>query len=233
MKMTKICSLLLALLLFATVAQAAPQTASTIAVQGNASLHTVPDQATINIGVTTSAASLKEAETQNSSTASLIHQQLLSLGIAQDNIRTSNYSVYPVYNQQNKGKTPVITGYNLSNVLTVTVDDISSIGEVIDTALAAGANQISSINFSKKDESKLQQEALQLAVKDGYAKAEAIANALNKKIARVVTVNEQGVSVQFPEAARYALKADSLGGTPIAPGNIQVNANVSIVFEIQ
>lgn len=209
-------------------------TISTVTVEGTAHMDVVPDQAIVNIGVTTTGSTANDGQLENARITTAVQQKILALGIAKDKLQTSQYSLYPVYNDQDKNnKTPAIIGYKVNNTITVILDDVSMVGNVIDTALGAGANQISGVSFKKKDELQLKQAVLQDAVKEATAKAEAIASALDKHIVKVIAVNESGISVQAPENQRFMLKADSFAGTPILPGNIQINGSVNIVFEIQ
>ncbi len=207
---------------------------STVTVQGTAHMEVVPDQAIISIGVTTSASTATDAQADNARITTAVQQKLLALGISQDKLHTSQYSLYPLYNESDKNnKMPAVIGYKVNNTVIVTLDDVSMAGKVIDTALGAGANEISGVSFKKKDELQLKQTVLQSAVKEATAKAEAIASALDKHIVKVLEVNENGISMQSPENQRYLLKADAAVGTPIQPGNIQVNGSVNLVVEIQ
>jgi uncharacterized protein len=209
------------------------QSPNTLTVQGAAHLDVLPDQAVVTVGVVSTGQTAAEARQDNATTALAIQQKLLSLGISKDKIHTSQYTFNPIYSNDSEKsgtKAPTIIGYRVNNTIMVTSEDIEAIGTIIDISLAAGANQISSIRFQKKDELQLKQTLLQDAVKDGIAKAEAIAAALGKHIGQPLTVTEGGVSVQASELQRALFKADS--ATPIAAGTVQVSGSVGIVFEL-
>lgn len=215
---------------------AASQPISTITVQGTGQFDVTPDQAEVSISVISTAPTANEAQNDNAKLADNVQKKLLYMNIAKDNIRTAQYSVYPIYNNETdrSNKTPTITGYRITNTITATIDDITTVGNIIDAALSAGANQISGVHFRKKDELQLKQAVLQAAVKEATAKAEAIANALNKHLATPISVSESGVSVQAPEFQRYLVKsADMAANTPITPGTIQVQGSVNVVFEME
>jgi len=206
-----------------------------VTVQGSAHLDVIPDQAMVTIGVVTTTPTATEARQDNATITLSIQQKLLGLGIAKDNIRTSQYTFNPVYSNDTDRsglKAPVITGYRVNNTVTVLTDDIDGVGTVIDTALAAGANQISGIRFQKKAEEQMKQAVLQGAVHEATTKAEAIATALGKRLGQPLTVTENGVFVQAPEFGRVLFKADAASATPVAAGTVQVNGSVSIVFEL-
>lgn len=237
MKFVKLSFFLLgALMLMTPVAKAQEnQVVSTITVQGASTLEVVPDQAAVSIGVTNSAPTVNEAQEANAKAAALIEQKLLQSGIHKDKLRTAQYSISPLYtNDQDNAKTPVISGYQASNIVEVTVEDISSVGTIIDAAASAGANQISGIHFTKKDELELKQTVLKNAVTEAAAKAEAIAKAVNKQITRIVTITENGVSVQSPgHSTLYDMSLKRAAVTPIQPGKIEIQGSVTIIFEIQ
>jgi uncharacterized protein YggE len=236
MKKLKLSLFLLgALLIMTACAEAAEiQTASTITVQGASTLEVTPDQAVITLGITNSATTVNEAQTTNAQTASQIEQRLLLAGIHKENLRTAQYSVSPLYTNDHDNKPAAISGYQVNNMLEVTVDDISTIGAIIDAATSAGANQILNIHFTKKDELLLKQTVLKKAVQEATAKAEAIAQAVNKQIVRIVAINENGLSLQSPSRnTYYDMSLKAAAGTPIQPGSLQMHGTVTIVWEIQ
>lgn len=230
--MRRLTAILLLLFTIASPAFAANAAVPTVTVQGSSQVEAVPDQAQINLGVVTTGKTAEEAQQENSVLANAVQKNLLAAGLPENALQTTQYAVYPIHTEDKSQKLTVIAGYRVSHTLTVTLDDMSKVGSVIDTALSAGANQILGISFQKSDDTQLKTKALQEAVKEATAKAEAIALASGKKLGRVLTVQENGVSVQLPEfTQRYMLKADS-APTPILPGSIRVNGGVSMVFEL-
>lgn len=239
MKLIKILSFLFCMLILIPTSYASNVTdntpkISTITVQGNGSSSATPDQATITIGIVTSASTANIAEQQNADIATNIQNKLIDLGIDQDKISTTRYTFYPTYDNE-KYKTNEIVAYNVNNTVSATITDLTKIGNIIDASIQAGANTINSIDFTIKNDKLIKQNALQSAVKDAKSKAEVIAKALDKHIVNVLTVNENGTSIESHNFSRLSLKAASADSisTPITPGTTNVNANVEIVFEIQ
>jgi uncharacterized protein YggE len=226
----------LCLLLFTPTMRAANLTTATV--QGTSHMEVAPDQAIVTLGTISSATSAEAASNSNAAISAAVQQKLGDLAITKDQINTSQYIVYPVYNGDNdqSGKAPVIIGYRISNNITVTIDDISLVGNVIDAALSAGANQITGVRFQRKSDAVLKQNLLTGAVQDALAKADAIATALGKHFKRVVSVNEESIGFQQPESPRYMLmKTDTGNGnsTSLSPGIIIANASVAVVCELQ
>ncbi|MEN6565712.1 MAG: SIMPL domain-containing protein [Veillonellales bacterium] len=235
MRWSKIATLLLVLLLLSSVAQAKDIPAvSTVTVQGTGEMDVIPDQAMIKIGIVSNADTAEAAQTDNARLTTAVLQKLQSIdSVNQAKLRTASYGFSPVYGtDQDKNKPPLIIGYRASNTIMAVIEDPAQVGSVIDAALTSGANQISGIQFQEKDELQIKQAALQLAVKEAAAKAEAIAAAMDKHLGRVVEINEGGVSMQLPENDRFLLKA-SAAATPVLPGTIHMNASVTIVYELQ
>lgn len=208
--------------------------ASTIIVGGSSSLSVAPDQATIEIGVVTSAESANLAEQENARISEKIQKNLLLLGIVQEKINTSRYTFYPTYNNE-KNRSNEIIAYNVNNTVSVTMNDLNKIGDIIDVSIKAGANNINSINFALENNRAIKKQALQSAIIDAKEKAEIIAKSLNKRITNVLEVSECGTSIENRNVGRYSLKAASYDSavTPITPGNVNISASVEVVFEMQ
>jgi uncharacterized protein YggE len=148
------------------------------------------------------------------------------IGIPDKNIQTNGVSLYPIYDQ---GQT--ISGYNASNNVVVTVDDVNQVGAVLDAAVRAGANQATNVQFGFKDESALRNQALAAAAADARGKADALAGALGLQITGIESVAEGGVSTPILQQPRpLAVAAAAPAAAPIEPGELEVVAQVTVVF---
>lgn len=205
----------------------------TITVSGSGSFSVEADKATIAIGIENIGKNAQEAEQHNARVATAVQENLLQLGLKSKDIVTTRYSFYPVYSNE-RNKQHEVTGYTVNNTISVTVNDLSLVGTVIDSSIRAGANTINSINFSVKATDAMSKKALQAAVQAATTKANTMAAALGKKIVNVVTVKEYSTAVE-ERRVNYALKSASFDTvqTPIQPGNIDVNATVEITFELE
>lgn len=210
-----------------------------IYVSGDASVSSVPDQAIINLGVVTNHKSLTTAQETNSSKTRQVITAIKAKGVSKDDIRTSNYNVWPRYDyaKENKSEPPAIIGYEVRNEITVKVKDISTIGKILDSALRSGANQVNNIYFDKAEKGDLENQALTQAVLNAQSKATAIASALGMQLGRVLSVNDSGAQIFMPEN-RNMMDSAKLNmvnneySVPISPGQIKITARVAITFEM-
>lgn len=208
---------------------------NTITVEGNSETSISPNQATIQIGINTSASDATEAENKNTQMVKQIQNALQSIGTEKKEIKTTQYNFYPVYNNQENNRHQIIA-YTVNNSLSVTVSDLSRVGLIIDAGVKNGATNIDSINFTVKDNESIKNTALIAAIENAKTKADIIAKTINKKIINVISVKENSIYFQPSTISRYALmKNDSLANNApsINPDNIKVSANVEVVFEIQ
>lgn len=236
MKKFKMITLILTFLLALAglTAQAADNPAyNTIAVQGNSYQELEADQALVTISVVSSARTVQGAQAENAQIMNQVQQQLRLQGITSEQMNTSGYYLSPLYSDKAADNKPAaIIGYSLSHSLNVRINDLAQTGTIIDTALAAGANQISGVTFTKKDEAQAKNFALQAAVKDATSKAEALAAALGKQLVTPISVTENNVSYSMPDYSRMLSKVGA-PETSIIPGKIEVTASVNIIFQMQ
>ena len=234
MRKTKLFSsmfaILLAGLMFIQPLQAGEM--STITVNGTGAVSLAPDIATVNLGVSTQNANPQHAlEENNALTANLI-TTLRNLDISEENIRTAHFFIDAVWGGHDWA---TITGYRVSNTVTVTIHDIDRLGDIMAAAVAAGANVSHGISFGISDSAEAYEQALAMAIADAERKARAMARALNSEIIGRNSVIEIGG--MFTPVARtmgaVAMEADMvLSSVPIEAGELTVTANVQIVYSV-
>ncbi len=192
----------------------------------------MPDVAYVTVAVTTQNKVMKKAQSANRETMNALYAALKTAGLTEQDIRTVNYSVYPLYDYSNGSG--VITGYQVTNSVELTIKDIDTVGDYIDIAAENGANANYSINFGLLDNSEYYNEALAEAVTKARAKADTIAAAGGYKIIGTLELSEsQGY--YNPPYKYYDMAAESAAGapTPVTAGLLEITANVTIVFQIQ
>ena len=213
----------------ATTTTTAGAAANTVTASGAGTTQAVPDTAEMSFGVTTMSPNAKSALDEASKTAEQIASAVKRQGIAGEDIQTQDVSVYPQTVDQN-GK-QVITGYQASLSVRVKVRDISKLGEVISAANAAGANDISGPSFTIDDPAPARAKAINEAVADARKSAEAMAKAAGKSVGAVLSMSssDAGLSPMY-SASDMAGSAKSV---PIEPGQLDITANVVVVFELK
>lgn len=230
------CSLALFVSLLVPTALAAEVPSATeVQVSGVYQEEISPDVVYINLGTLTEADTVGAAQSKNAEISSHVQQQLERIGIKTEHIKTSQYTVTPLYKNDDSRHNYVIKGYQVTNSITVTTTPDKA-GEAIDIALAAGCNQVNHLQFGKKDDDAVKNAALAQAVRNGLNKANAIASALNKRVVRIKTITESGISVQNPDSSNqmYRMKAlaEAAPPTPISAGLLKLNATVHLVVEL-
>jgi uncharacterized protein YggE len=207
-------------------------TPPSIRVSGEATVTVQPDQARIDIGVTTQAQTAQTAAANNAQRLETVLAELRrDLGAGAE-IKTVSYSLNPDYRYPKEGGKPTITGYTANNVVRVTLNDLTRIGQAIDAAAQSGADQIRRLQFTLKDEQAAQSQALRAAAIKAKSQAEALAQALGLKIARVLSVVESSGGVQPIMRDVTLARAEAAASTPVEPGTIEVRAMVTLTVEI-
>ena len=205
---------------------------------GSGNVIGTPDRAQVTFAVATENIDVKIAQQANAARMSKVIDALVAAGLPRDALKTTGYNIYPVY--EDYSKTPFdqkIRTYQVTNTLTVTLHEVNRTGEVIDIAVANGINQASSIQFMLSDEQAqvLRTEALKKAVMRARADADTVAGALGTAVTGVQSVEISGgyTPVLFENYNAGDSVTKSATPTPIQPGDVTVNAQVSITYSIR
>ncbi|MEK7406952.1 MAG: SIMPL domain-containing protein [Acidobacteriota bacterium] len=201
---------------------------------GEATVSVRPDQAQIDIGVVTEAATAQAAGAQNATRLEAVLAELRKALGAGAEIKSSGYSLNPNRRYPKDGGQPVIVGYTATNVVQVKTKDLAGVGKVIDLATQSGANAIHGLYFTLKDEQAARAKALGEATLKARSQAEAMAAALGLKILRVISI-EQGEPMMIRPLREMpmARMAEAMAApTPVEPGTIDVRATVTVTAEL-
>jgi uncharacterized protein YggE len=216
---------ILVLALTPASAQVPPEGHNQVVTTGVGRVEVTPDQATVTIGATLQRPSAGEAWTETSRLVTQMLARMQQLGVRKEQIRTSTIQLTPIYATPS-GWQPHINGYQGSYTATLTLDDFSLVGRVIDASVEAGANNLWGISFGLRDPSKVRKDALTLAVRDAREKAEVIAQAAGLHLRGIDRIVEGGVTVPTIRGGMNAAPTQ----TPIEPGTLTIVAQVSAVF---
>lgn len=217
--------------LAADVTAASTATTRTINITGDAEINVTPDIAYLLLGVTTDKATTTEALKANATAMNNIMATIKKEGIKDEDIKTSNYSINPKYDYDKSTEKSTLVGYTVSNTLNVTVKDISKVGQIIDSAVASGANISNGINFGISDYGKYYNMALVNALSNAQGKAQAIANSLSIKLTTPAKITENSTGVPNNYPVGISAKLESSDSTSIQAGTYKVKANIGLVYE--
>jgi uncharacterized protein YggE len=211
----------------------ADETLRTLSVSGTGRVSAVPDVADISLGVFETAKEAASASQKAAASMDAVVQALLALGIDEKDIQTTSISLNASYDWT---KQPAeLVGWEASNMVSVTVRDIDAVGDVVDTVVESGANQINGISFRVEDPTEAEMVARSAAVEDARAKAEQLAADMGVEIVGVISISESGGQQPQPiymDRQEMAMAADVSAATPVLPGEVELSVNVSIQYEI-
>ena len=226
--MTRLVATLLGLTV-AAVTLAAQSTQRTVQATGSATIYATPDQAHLDVGVVTNAATAQDSAQQNATLTTAVLAALKNVLGPNGTTQTVSYYVTPRYSTA-AGQGNVIVGYTTSNTVRVTTTDLSSLGKLIDAANQAGANTVSGLSFGLQDPEPKVLQALAQATKQAMTHAGAIAAGLGGTLGQVITA-QQG-SAYSP----ILLPAAGVAGaatTPVQTGTVSVFASVNVTAALQ
>jgi uncharacterized protein YggE len=217
-----------------TINQAAPENVRTLNVNGLGQVYLTPDIAYIYIGVHTEGATASEAVESNKGQTNSVIDALKAAGIDEKDIRTTNFSIWPSQQYSPDG---TITGtvYMVDNSVYVTVRDLNGLGDLLDSAITAGANSINSIQFDVADKKEAVKEARAKAMEDAKLQAQELADVAGVELGNIQAVN-------FYDNSLYPMAEGKGGGggvmaadasVPIQPGQLTISVNVSLTYSIK
>jgi uncharacterized protein len=217
-------------------ASAAAQTATVeppqIIVTADGVISATPDQAWIRIGAETRSKNSKDAQQRNAEAMTAVVQKIASFGIPKEAIRTTALDLQIEFDYANNRQTP--RGYVARNTVEVRVDDLTKLGDVLDSVVASGATMIHGLRFDVKQREQIEGQALQAAVKSASAKAQAIAQASNRAVDRILKIEEVTTGLPMPMMREYAMAARAGDAqTPVAPGELEIRAQVRLTVAIK
>lgn len=207
------------------------QKTDTFNVTGEGKVAVKPDVAMVNVGVEANGSSVKTVQDQINLVTNRVSEAIKKLGVSADDIKTTNYSVYPNYDYTSGSQR--ISSYRASSNLQIKVRDIDKVNSVVDAATVNGANQVFGINFEVDDKQKAEDEARQEAVDEARRKAESAAKIAGFKLGKIVNYSESlgsGFPRPVPLSAGATMEKDTK--TQIEPGSSEITVTVTLSYEV-
>jgi hypothetical protein len=203
-----------------------------IVVTGSATVSGAPDTAMVSLSVVTDADTADAALAGNSRDTAKLIDAVKAAGVGSADVQTSGFSVYPRYADRNDDDAPPrIAGYTVRNGVTVRVREVGKLGELLDAAVRAGANQIDGVSFTIDDDTILRDQAREGAVRDARRKADLYAAAANAKAGRVLAISE--MSAEMAPRPMMRMAAEAAPAPPIEAGSVELSAEVTVIFSLE
>jgi uncharacterized protein YggE len=213
----------------------APAIPGSITVVGQGEAFGTPDQAQAQVGVEIFAQTVAEATSQNQATFDRLMAALIDLGIAEEDIQTSNYSVWAEQRYNENGIPEGIAGYRVTNQVSVTIRDISKVSDVLAAAIDAGANSIYGVSFNVADPAALEAEARAAAMADAQQRAQSLAGLGNVELGSISIISEViGSPVQpFVRGLGGGAAEEAAAAPGISPGQLSFQVQVQVTYALQ
>ncbi|KAF0178310.1 MAG: hypothetical protein FD124_3091 [Alphaproteobacteria bacterium] len=205
---------------------------TTLTVSAEARTSERPDIATINAGVVAEAPTAEAALAENARRMNAVIAAIKRSGVADRDIQTSQLSVQPqtVYAENTP---PRITGYQATNMVSVRVRNLANVGKTVDALVGQGGNQLNGISFGLDNPDAALDRARVEAMKKVRARAELYAQAAGMTVDRILSIQEGGFITPPRPYAAMAMRADLAEGTPVQAGEVDLTANVTVVFALK
>lgn len=208
----------------------------TLSVNGHGEVSIEPDLVIVTVAVETTNEQANQAVAENAERSTAVAKAIKKLIGSDDQVGTTGYSLQPRYEHHKDahGQAPRITGYVVSNQVRVETHAIDRVGKVVDAAIGAGANRISSLQFTLESFEASHRSALSLAGKNAREEAKTIAAALGVKLGPIVNVtSNRGGPVLPRRMEAMGMAARAMPSTPIEAGDVTVSADIHVVWEIE
>ncbi len=209
-----------------------------LTLSASAKIQKPADELRLKIGVITRALTAEEALEENNFKMRNIIDNLQAIGLDKDDYETTQFSVNPTYsvrpNNPPSGWRQTINGYEVTNSILIHTDKLDMAGKIIDLSNKAGANKISDVHFALRSSRDYWTEALSAAGANAVKDAQAIAQATGVNLVRILSISLNNTYIRSPQVNldALAMAKDSGSSTPIEPAQVFIEANVTLVYEI-
>ncbi|MGA3036091.1 MAG: SIMPL domain-containing protein [Vulcanimicrobiaceae bacterium] len=220
--------------LLACVPAQAATSAGTVTVSGSGTISRDPDRALLSVSIVTNNDVAATATSANNRLYNALVDRMRGVGVPAAAIKTSSYDLNFVPKPPpGDNYKPPQTGFIVTRALSITIDNLSNVGGVIDAAVAAGVTQVNGVSFGLRDDRGAHAAALAAAVEDAATQAAAIAQAAHMHLGAIRRVS----SVQSPVFAPQMMRVATLAAAPavptqISPSSVEIHATVTVTYEL-
>ncbi len=218
----------------------APRQERSIRIESEGKVTVKPDIGLTTIGMVAEGKTVAEAQEKNSKVITDLVTKAKALGIAEADIQTANYNIYPKYRYSEK-EGQVLDGYQVNQSVAVKIRDLTKANSVIALAGEVGANTVSGLDFTIDDRDAYVDAARRVAMEKLGEKAAMLSETLGVDLVSVVSYDEyeqgQNNPSPFYRASNIAVEMDAAGGmkasTGVETGSTDVILHIAVVFEIR
>ena len=212
-----------------------------VTVTASSEVKVTPDRASIDVAVTTTGETASAVQSANAERVDAVTKALTGLGIAEKSIQTTNTYLSPRYDYSENAvfddgdPESGIAGYEMTTTLSISDLEIAQVGTVLEACTAQGANSASGIRFYSSEYDKKYAEALDQAVAKAHAKAEVLAGAAGSRIGSILNLTEgyQNMAYSYSNGAMAEAAYDTAGAMKVMPGEVSVEAQVTVTYAIE
>jgi len=212
------------------VAAAQDDLRSTVSVVGDGRVTVQPDTVFTGFGVESASANLAEAQNDAFTRMQSVIDAVVAQGVAREDIKTRSINISTEYDQQDRTK---IRAYRVSSSVQVQIRNVSTTSQVIDAAVAAGANRVDGISFAVADQTPYKDQARVLAMANARQKADQLASLAGMRIVAVKAISESDATSTSVRSDRAVSAAPAAAPAPVEPGEQEVRAQVLVVYVIE
>lgn len=203
----------------------------TVTVSASGEVSADPDIATVSTGVMSEANTAREALDRNTALMAKLLAGVKAAGVDPKDIQTSNISVQPRYTNPREGQAPVINGYTVSNSVNIRARDLKRLGELLDSLVSLGANQMNGLTFEVSKAEALKDEARKAAIANARRRAELFALAAGAQVGDVISISEE---TSHPGPRPYAMSRNVMAeAMPVEAGTQSLEARVTVTWALK
>jgi uncharacterized protein YggE len=204
-------------------------------VTGEGKVMATPDIVLLNLGIEAEASTVAQAQRDAAEAMDGVMKALRSNGVAEKDIQTQRFSIYPMRKWIEDEQREIIIGYRVTNIVVAKIRQVDKAGTIIDDVAEVGGDltRIESIGFSIDDPTSYYKEARARAIGDAVAKAKQMADSADIKLGKLLYISESTPYV--PVVRDFLLKAEGAAPstTPISAGELEIQVTVQMVYDIR
>ena len=221
--------------LFASVSVMATELTHTVSVTGTGTSSAAPDSATVQMSIVVRAPKLKAAQGAAADVTANVLELTDGLGIDRNLVDTTSAIARPDYRWNPEKQEQELRGYIAERQMTVGVEDLDVLGQLVEGAVGAGVNQVSPPQLQSSGREKALRKALELAALDARANAEVLASTLDARIGDVISINSGSSRppTPGPQLRMATASAESDAAATYNPADLTFSATVNVVFELR